>query len=247
MQRINENTYIDDSLVTCAEYQLFIDEMREQGKYYQPDHWVSYQFPKGQSREPILGVRHADAVAFCEWLSNQTMEEWVFRLPVLEEANFLPVKNLGDKSLGYWLNNANEFAWIRPIPENAQELAAALARDRNIGKDYRLANAIAAALSNNLDLDRVIDHIREGNIDNATALIHALDNIRDRARIFDRDSDLALALALDRDSARESARKTDSDVNLVLDIYTALFILQKRIVKRFPAFEGIRLVKERMP
>ena len=28
MQRIDENTYIDDTLVTCAEYQLFIDEMR---------------------------------------------------------------------------------------------------------------------------------------------------------------------------------------------------------------------------
>ena len=25
--RIDEKTYIDDTLVTCAEYQLFIDEM----------------------------------------------------------------------------------------------------------------------------------------------------------------------------------------------------------------------------
>lgn len=27
MQRIDENTFIDDTLVTCVEYQLIIDEM----------------------------------------------------------------------------------------------------------------------------------------------------------------------------------------------------------------------------
>jgi hypothetical protein len=58
-QRIDENIYIDDTLVTCVEYQLFVDEMREQGKYYQPDHWTSYQFPKGLARESILGVRRS--------------------------------------------------------------------------------------------------------------------------------------------------------------------------------------------
>jgi hypothetical protein len=56
-QRIDENTYIDDTLVTCAEYQLFVDEMREEGKYSQPDHWISYQFPGGKAKEPILGLR----------------------------------------------------------------------------------------------------------------------------------------------------------------------------------------------
>src|SRR5215216_3807815 len=71
MQRIDENTYIDDTLVTCAEYQLFIDEMRDQGKYFQPDHWTLYQFPEGHAREPILGVRHSDAVMFSEWLTER--------------------------------------------------------------------------------------------------------------------------------------------------------------------------------
>jgi hypothetical protein len=66
-QRIDENTYIDDTLVTCAEYQLFIDEMREQDKYYQPDHWTSYQFPEGGARTN-LGVR-TDA-SLLNWINK---------------------------------------------------------------------------------------------------------------------------------------------------------------------------------
>jgi hypothetical protein len=61
-RRIDENIHVDDTLVTCTECQLFIDEMREQGKYYQP----SYQFPKGQAQIPILRVRLSDATSFCE-------------------------------------------------------------------------------------------------------------------------------------------------------------------------------------
>jgi hypothetical protein len=84
-QRIDEHMYIDDTLVTCAEYQLFIDEMFEQGKYYQPIHWDSYQFPKGQAHDPILGLGVEDGQAFCEWLSKRAGTEWSFRLPNLSE------------------------------------------------------------------------------------------------------------------------------------------------------------------
>ncbi len=122
MQRIDENTYIDDSLVTCAEYQLFIDEMHEHGKYFQPDHWTEYQFAKGQAKEPILGVRHADAAAFCEWLTHQDVGEWKFRLPSQEEANMFPVKPARSDPLGYWLFDAYQFVWIGSAPENAHPL-----------------------------------------------------------------------------------------------------------------------------
>src|SRR5512139_314318 len=92
MQRIDENTYIDDTLVTCAEYQLFIDEMREQGKYYQPDHWTSYQFLEGKAREPILGMRPSDAVAFCEWLTDHQNGEWNYRIPSSREGKENPAQ-----------------------------------------------------------------------------------------------------------------------------------------------------------
>ena len=66
-QRIDETTYIDDTLVTCAEYQLFIDEMREQHKYFFPDHWILPRFSDGRGMYPILGVRFSDACEFCKW------------------------------------------------------------------------------------------------------------------------------------------------------------------------------------
>ena len=134
-QRIDENTYIDDTLVTCAEYQLFLDEMREQGKYYQPDHWASYQFPEGRAREPILGMRHSDALEFCAWLTKQEAGEEAFRLSTSVETMAYPLIHPGILwPLGYWVMGADEqsrFAWIGPVPDNPRriDLARALNHD----------------------------------------------------------------------------------------------------------------------
>jgi hypothetical protein len=122
-QRIDEKTSIDDTLVTGAEYQLFIDEMRNQGKYYQPDHWTSYQLPNGQAREPILGVRHSDAVAFCEWLMQKENHERYFLLPTKEEVQSFPLRPFWQHSIGYWLNEETQFTWIGPDPIDAREIS----------------------------------------------------------------------------------------------------------------------------
>lgn len=113
-QRIDENTYIDDSLVTCAEYQLFIDEMREQGKYHQPDHWTSYQFPKGQAKNPVLGVRLSDAFAFSEWLTSKHGNDWLFRIPSKPEFE-RNLSGLELKGIGYWIR---EGAFITKTTSN---------------------------------------------------------------------------------------------------------------------------------
>lgn len=105
--RIDENTYIDDTLVTCAEYQLFIDEMRAQGKYYQPDHWTSSQFPKGQAKKPVLGIRYTDAVAFCEWLSEHENGKWHYRVPAPFEIMDFPLTTVKEISFGYWTSINN--------------------------------------------------------------------------------------------------------------------------------------------
>ena len=42
---------------------------RAKGNYYQPDHWLSFQFPTGQGQTPVAGVRPKDAKAFCDWLT----------------------------------------------------------------------------------------------------------------------------------------------------------------------------------
>ena len=81
LTRLDDLREADDSLITHAEYQLFVDDMRAQGKYYQPDHWQSYQFQAGQGRQPVLGVRPSDAVAFCDWLTKRAGEGWRYRIP----------------------------------------------------------------------------------------------------------------------------------------------------------------------
>src|SRR6266508_5309967 len=136
MQRIDENTYIDETLVTCAEYQLFIDEMLEQDKYYQPDHWNSYQFQEGQARKPILGVRYSDAIAFCEWLTRRGEGKWKYRLPTQEEANIFPVKSIGISPLGYWIDADYQFTWVESTPADARALDRG--RARNLAGDLAL-------------------------------------------------------------------------------------------------------------
>ncbi len=113
-QQIEDHTYIDDTLVTCAEYQLFIDEMREKGKYYQPDHWTSYQFPEGHAREPILGVRCIDATHFCEWLTWREHSGWGYRIPTNIEGKNYPTKpKHASIKLGYWIADRNGQFQIR--------------------------------------------------------------------------------------------------------------------------------------
>jgi len=83
LQRIDDKREIDRTFISCAEYQLFLDEMREQGKFYQPDHWTNYRFHKGLANSPITGVRANDAQAFCDWLSYR--EDLTYRLPKQKE------------------------------------------------------------------------------------------------------------------------------------------------------------------
>jgi len=140
MYRIDENTLIDKSLITCAEYQLFIDETRTQGKYFQPDHWSSFQFLAGQSQLPILGIRPSDAKAFCVWLTQRETGVWCYRIPTSAEAADYPLSPSGLSPLGYWtagINEEPEFAWVGSAPTNLRSIELRtinpkLARDRTI-------------------------------------------------------------------------------------------------------------------
>jgi NACHT domain len=85
MIALEKGTYIGTSLVTCAEYQLFLDAQQLDGRFCQPDHWQTVSVPESQSCEPVLGVRASDARAFCQWLTEQDQEGWQYRLPVPDE------------------------------------------------------------------------------------------------------------------------------------------------------------------
>ena len=306
MQRIDEDTYIDDTLVTCAEYQLFIDEMCAQGKYYQPDHWSSYQFPERKAKEPILGMRYSDAVMFCEWLIKREAGEWRYRLPKEEEAiDYLLPLHSDPLPLGHWIKSADDrtrFAWARDIPKNPRGIDIDRALQRGVDNFIDIFLGHSRANGFDLALGHALDRIRGQTLSGAlkNTIDHALGNDQalgsdfervdlseaifkrainralaldlDHVRIFDtalnfetatnlsRAFGIALDRGLDRSQAihndlPEAIRSSlnsvlDNDIyryiDIALDLYIDTFTLQERIAGRSPAFEGIRLVKERI-
>ncbi|NER93065.1 MAG: SUMF1/EgtB/PvdO family nonheme iron enzyme [Symploca sp. SIO1B1] len=104
--RIEENVAIDLSYITCAEYQLFIDEKRQAGENHQPAHWQDYRFPPGDAQKPITGVRASDAHEFCEWLTQrQSTLGFRYRLPTFVEAEENPTTEL---QIGCWCHDKGE-------------------------------------------------------------------------------------------------------------------------------------------
>jgi hypothetical protein len=274
MQRIDENTYIDDTLVTCAEYQLFIDEMREQGKFYQPDHWGTYQFPQRQAHEPILGCRPAYAVAFCEWLIRRDTSEWRYRLPTIEEVgHYRLVPNSATRSVGYWIMSAGTkygFVWIDGVPADSRNITLTIrefisralaythqntfASARNIAGPFELNSKLELELvhalqrTGALDIDLTLHRAHSLDIARALDLNHSLEVDIMRALEINRTHELDLVSAFNRAIAYtiDLLRKEEIGNAIVFDIFIDVFTLKERLAGRSPAFEGIRLVKERI-
>ncbi|MDG4583345.1 MAG: SUMF1/EgtB/PvdO family nonheme iron enzyme, partial [Candidatus Competibacter sp.] len=185
--RIDEQREISADFVTCAEYQLFLDEKRTQGEYRQPGHWDGCQFPKGYAQEPILGVRGQDADQFCEWLNQRQGNKFQYRLPMPEEVSNHPA--IVEREIGCWCAAEGErFVYGFNFAQWKEFFFNSLNTDWNQSfredRDRALARALALALA--LDLDLAL----------ALALDRALARALARALDRDLDRDLALALAL---------------------------------------------------
>ncbi|MEZ4592113.1 MAG: NACHT domain-containing protein [Chloroflexota bacterium] len=149
--RLDETTYADTSLVTQAEYQLFLDEMRAQGRYVQPDHWSTVQFSKGAGQEPVAGVRPSDAEAFCHWLSERNPGPWRFRLPNAQEIDRPPLNDPDETPIGYWFQK-NDQVTLAPSPT--------LPHDRTLVDN--LQRQLQQKLQNDLLAFQNIDEADEG-------------------------------------------------------------------------------------
>ena len=130
--RLDDYTEIDRTLITTAEYQLFVDEMRQSGSNHHPDHWMVDRFVPGTAHQPVYGLRSADAEEFCEWLTYRFSnlgdlyiegDEQIFvgnvrfRLPHITEATDSP---LGDR---YWCDSEHGIQLINlSETEQAQAL-----------------------------------------------------------------------------------------------------------------------------
>lgn len=293
-QRTDENTYIDDTLVTCAEYQLFIDEMREQGKHYQPDHWTSGQFSAGNAQKPIFGARFQDAKDFCLWLS-QRGGDWRYRLPTMDEATEFRSRSVDWGLAGHWVIPKDEhvhFAWMCGVPKNARNLKAEITKEniRNHAAHYldrRIDDLSIQALLLDFSVERAVERINNNPIDinedveitetlkkqvdvfsqlpkiqftGASQIIQRMEGIisdisrplpQNIYRAQDRSLSIVLDLALAAAQASSQANQPSQDAfEKGLDFAMCLFLDFSNILERkegsAKAFEGIRLVKERI-
>lgn len=118
-QRIDDKRQIDLEYLTCAEYQLFLDEMSDQGEWFQPDHWTNQRFAAGQARQPVKGVRPEDAEEFCRWLTQQQGGSGRYRLPSRDEAMQYPTSR---RQIAAWCRDSGEFNLIGLASEDAKML-----------------------------------------------------------------------------------------------------------------------------
>ncbi len=238
---LTDQVGIDTSLITHAEYQLFLDEQRRQAKYYQPDHWQTFSFAPGTGHQPVLGVRRVDASAFCDWLSLREQGARRYRLPRREEVQQVDKqlwKQLSPET-GYWVDGVSPFVWSHEqSPQSFQRVISAIvlhgsARDfdrdlagalaRVDALDLARASALALALARDFDragaraLARDFDLARAdaseiaGALDLAGALVDDLADALARASARARDLDLAGALARAGTLARALALARDFD------------------------------------
>ncbi|MBN1139871.1 MAG: NACHT domain-containing protein [Anaerolineae bacterium] len=319
MVRVDEDHYVDNTLVTHAEYEIFLAEKRSEGEFYQPDHWMDYQFSVGDGRKPVVGVRPSDATAFCAWLTRREGGEWRYRLPWADEPVVDSVEQA--KEAVYWIQNGRAFTCASvcdsysPISVHAEQidrdlaltLVFACALDPNFDHDLDLTLARTRTLERakehpgSLAIDRSLDRVlaraldlsrirgsdralhHEIDLDITLDRVHALDrsldvhlrSMRERTPVFHTqeakrplrqqvrlDALLLAAVLLDylatrlspwtvsvrpRDASEEKEVKVRRIADGYLDLYLDLCILEGRIEGTLPAFEGIRLVRERQP
>lgn len=272
-RRIDEDTYIDDTLVTCAEYQLFIDEMREQGKYYQPDHWISNQFPAGQAREPILGVRHSDVVDFCDWLSANNAT-WRYRLPTKNEARKTDLKFPLLNGQGYWISSPGDNIQFigtgfeyrdgllffenssypcpisLPFSRGGDFHANIILRDieaeinKVIGQLIPIFNELS-----NIIMENFIRDFGMTRVESRTQFLRLSKGLSDiAAGVLSADDEVGFGISTYFETPyilKEANRVKPELFTILIQLYTFVLV-KERLAGKYPAFEGIRLVKERI-
>lgn len=197
---------IDDGHVTCAEFQLFLDDMRARGKHHQPDHWTTTHFADGMARAPVTGTRAEDAVAFCDWLAEWVSQRQLgvarFRLP---RPNELQAQTGAPSALAYWCSDGQQLSLEGLGPEAERELMRRL-------KDFQEASLPLTSLpTHTINLSRNLSH--DPSTDRKIALALAVN----LARGFNRKPERYLAHQLARACFASHASGVDVDQNSQLD------------------------------
>lgn len=216
LQHIDQGRAIDTDFLTCAEYQLFLDDMRAQGRFYQPDHWTSLTFAADEVGHPIRGVRTDDAVTFCDWLTKRQGGGMRYRLPTPDEARLYAAQNA---ALATWCQVGDEFKLTkftdgRKVSQELNGMSqllelrhfAAFNRDR------------VRALTRVLNLTDIFLTIRQFlKPDDALGSKVSRGEASEPYYALARDLAHALTRALDRSLDRAGARALDRKAGLNLD------------------------------
>ncbi|KAA3659076.1 MAG: NACHT domain-containing protein, partial [Chloroflexi bacterium] len=151
MVRMDESRYVDTSLITHAEYQLFLNDMHENHKYHQPDHWRRYRYQSGEGRLPVVGIRPSDAMAFCRWLTDRSSGKWQYRLPKEDELQLGEVKQdphlEAITSASYWFlsqsgYHTSQFESHLPAEEQSATIIRRFEDDWDLYDPNRRANIL---------------------------------------------------------------------------------------------------------
>jgi hypothetical protein len=212
MMHLQQKIYIDRSLITCTEYQVFLDEQLVLGNYYQPDHWKNSSFEAGSGKRPMLGVQLAGAQAFCQWLTDRDEEGWQYRLPHAKEwaAEERMRESKLSPEIGYWVEDEPFFEWSQREPSEALQRSLGralmhdsdLARVHNLGPDYTLGPDLDLILDLNLDLALNPDLNSAFTLDRALSSAFARALRRPFAPVLTLEGMFARDLALELDRAR---------------------------------------------
>lgn len=190
---LDDKREIDIDLITCAEYQLFLDEQNER---YCPGHWLSDQFPEGEACQPIVGMFGHHAKRFCNWLNKRQGVETYYRLPTLAEAATLLLK---PERWAVWCEASEKMEYSLYWSDNTvAQKALAMGKTLPLLEwrwQYTLdyMSTLATPLSHILGLE--LDRTLVLDLGYALQFTHTLDRTRAHIRIFDLALDLSLGLA----------------------------------------------------
>lgn len=126
LQRIDDQRAIDLTYLTCAEYQLFLDDEVVEGNYYQPDHWVQRCFAKGDALSPVKGIRPEDAEAFCKWLTQRQGGNMRYRLPSPDEAAQHQARRSIKEKLASWSHGEIGYVLVGLAASDIQTIMSGL-------------------------------------------------------------------------------------------------------------------------
>jgi energy-coupling factor transporter ATP-binding protein EcfA2 len=234
--RLDEHRYIDDTLITHAEYQVFLDELRGRSEFRQPDHWSTYTYPSDSAKKPVVGVRPSDAEEFCRWLTSRERGVWSYRIPRVEELE--GEQGVSGWTVGFWALSKAGPECMTPANTNVQGAIYPHARfEEFVSHNASLGTALDQALSDALELDPrglsiALQFIRDfvtdignldrdfGNIERSLRSVHLLGLVHDRNRYLVRNliTDLDRVLVLVRDVDVRLARGCDRNYCRALDL-----------------------------